>query len=480
MRSLGHFQHAMNPLEKGGQKVVSYAIYIVDDDPDMREVLSLALETKYQVKTFSTAGSAIEFVTTDPPDLILLDIQLPDMSGVDALRQIKKLHPDVQVIMVTASTDINTAISTMKLGASDYMMKPVNLHGLEVSVRNALDKIRLRKEVQTLQEKYLKENIPCFVGESNAIQDVMHFVDKVAKAIDTPVLILGETGTGKELIASAIHYKSPNFNGPFVTLNCSAIPKDLIESELFGYEKGAFTGAKAAGKQGLVEQAADGTLFLDEVGDLSLEAQAKLLRFLEEGEYYRVGGTKKLQIHTRVVSATNKDLDTMIEQEVFRRDLYYRLAVIKVEVPSLNKRRDDIVPIARHFLGEFSNKHGKSFTGFSLETEGYLKNYRWQGNIRELRNLIERGILVGLGPELIPQDLGLDGNRSDSSLPPAESQTGIPSLPDEGLDLQALEEHYIKEALEKASGNETKAAKLLRMSYYSFRYRRKKLKTAEA
>jgi DNA-binding NtrC family response regulator len=459
--------------------VSAYSIYIVDDDADMREVLSLALDGKYQVRTFSTAGSAIEAIKDDPPDLVLLDIGLPDISGVDALRQIKKLSPDVLVVMVTASTDINTAISTMKLGASDYMMKPINVDALEVSVRNVLDKIRLRKEVQVLQEKYLKENIPCFVGESNAIQDVMQFVDKVAKAVDTPVLILGETGTGKELIASAIHYKSPNFNGPFLTLNCSAIPRDLIESELFGYEKGAFTGAKAAGKKGLVEQAADGTLFLDEVGDLSLDAQAKLLRFLEEGEYYRVGGTKKLRIRTRVVSATNKDLDNMIEKEFFRRDLYYRLAVIKVEVPALNKRRDDIVPIARHFLAEFSNKHGKSFSGFSLETEGYLKNHTWQGNIRELRNLVERGILVGQGPELSPQDLGLEGITEPLVPPTAENEDGIPALPDEGLDLHALEEHYIKEALQKAEGNETKAAKLLRMSYYSFRYRRKKLKDKE-
>jgi DNA-binding NtrC family response regulator len=459
--------------------VTGYSIYIVDDDADMREVLSLALDGKYQVRTFSTAGSAIEAIKDDPPDLVLLDIGLPDISGVDALRQIKKLSPDVLVVMVTASTDINTAISTMKLGASDYMMKPINVDALEVSVRNVLDKIRLRKEVQVLQEKYLKENIPCFVGESNAIQDVMQFVDKVAKAVDTPVLILGETGTGKELIASAIHYKSPNFNGPFLTLNCSAIPRDLIESELFGYEKGAFTGAKAAGKKGLVEQAADGTLFLDEVGDLSLDAQAKLLRFLEEGEYYRVGGTKKLRIRTRVVSATNKDLDNMIEKEFFRRDLYYRLAVIKVEVPALNKRRDDIVPIARHFLAEFSNKHGKSFSGFSLETEGYLKNHTWQGNIRELRNLVERGILVGQGPELSPQDLGLEGITEPLVPPTAENEDGIPALPDEGLDLHALEEHYIKEALQKAEGNETKAAKLLRMSYYSFRYRRKKLKDKE-
>ena len=220
-------------------------------------------------------------------------------------------------------------------------------------------------------------------------------------------------------------------------------------------------------------------MFLDEVGDLSLEAQAKLLRFLEEGEYYRVGGTKKLRIRTRVVSATNKDIDTMIESDLFRRDLYYRLAVIKVEVPSLNKRRDDIVPIAKHFLSEFSTKHGKSFSGFSLESESCLKNHSWQGNIRELRNLVERGILVGQGSELTPQDLGIEA--SSDNIPPAEAKGdgGIPSLPEEGFDLQALEDHYIREALDKAAGNETKAAKLLRMSYYSFRYRRKKLKDVE-
>ena len=460
--------------------MISYTIYIIDDDPDLREVLCVALETQFQVKAFSTATSGIDAVRDDPPDLILLDIGLPDLSGIDALRQIKKHQPDVLVIMVTASSDINTAIASMKLGASDYMMKPINLDALEVGVQNALEKIRLRKEVQMLQEKYLKENIPCFVGESNAIQDVMHFVDKVAKAHDTPVLILGETGTGKELIASAIHYKSPQFNGPFITLNCSAIPKDLIESELFGYEKGAFTGAKAAGKNGLVEQAADGTLFLDEVGDLSLEAQAKLLRFLEEGEYYRVGGTRKLQIRTRVVSATNKDLDDMVEKDLFRRDLYYRLAVIKVEVPSLNKRRDDIAPIANHFLVEFSQKHDKAFSGFSIEAEDVLKTYRWQGNIRELRNIVERGILVGSGPELTPDDLGLVRRDGDGTPPPVESETGIPPLPEGGLDLQALEEHYIREALKKTGGNETRAAKLLRMSYYSFRYRRKKLQNQQA
>jgi transcriptional regulator with PAS, ATPase and Fis domain len=332
------------------------------------------------------------------------------------------------------------------------------------------------------QEKYLEENLPCFIGESNTIQGVMQFVEKVAKSPDTPVLIMGETGTGKELIASAIHYKSPNFRGPYVTLNCAAIPKDLLESELFGYEKGAFSGADSSGKKGLVEEAASGTLFLDEVGDLSAGAQAKLLRFLEEGEYYRVGGTKKLRVQTRLVSSTNKDLDRLIEEGVFRKDLYYRLAVTKVEVPSLNKRRDDIVPIAKYFLVEFSRKHGKSFSGLSPQTEEFLKNYQWEGNVRELRNLIERCILIGNGPNLTFQDIGMeDINQAGSSISPLstpdpQSINGFPPLPDEGIDLNSLEEHYIREAFKKAGGNETKASKLLGLSYYSFRYRRKKIR----
>jgi DNA-binding NtrC family response regulator len=458
------------------REMLPFSLYIVDDDPDVREALSLALVGKYQVSSFASAAPAIKAVKDNPPDLVLLDIRLPDMSGTEALAVMKETHPEILSIMITASTDVSTAISAMKLGAYDYMVKPINIDALQASIRNAFEKVRLRKEVLALQEKYLRENVPCFIGESDIIQDVMHFVAKVAKAPFTPVLIHGETGTGKELIASAIHYKSPNFSGPFVTLNCSAIPKDLIESELFGYEKGAFTGAQASGKKGLVEESADGTLFLDEVGDLSLEAQAKLLRFLEEGEFYRVGGTKKLRIRTRVVSATNKDVQAMMERDLFRRDLYYRLAVVEVEVPSLNNRRDDIIPIAKHLLLELSRRHDKSFSGFSHKTEALLRDREWKGNIRELRNLIERGVIIGEGPELTGDDLGLERRIEAVHQSASEHPGGIPPLPDEGLNLRALEEHYIKEALEKAGGNETKAARLLGMSYYSFRYRRKKLK----
>jgi len=231
------------------------------------------------------------------------------MDGIKALGTIKGLYPDMMVIMITAYEDISTGITAMKLGAYDYVVKPLHMDGLEVTIHNALETIRLRKEIQNLQENYLKENLPCFIGESKAIQDVMEFIGMVAKSPDTPILILGETGTGKELLASAIHYRSPNFKGPLMTVNCAAIPKDLIESELFGYEKGAFSGANTSGKKGLVEEAASGTLFLDEVGDLSLEAQAKLLRFLEEGEFYRVGGTKK---------TTNPDQSSLCHQQRLR------------------------------------------------------------------------------------------------------------------------------------------------------------------
>lgn len=458
--------------------MISYTIYVVDDEETIREGVTMSLETDYQVKAFSSSETAIEAMNNNPPDLVLLDIGLPGMDGIEALDKIKKLYPDILIIMITAYEDIKTVIAAMKLGAHDYVVKPIHMDALEVSIQNALETIRLRKEVQLLQERYLKENLSCFIGESRAIQDVMEFVEMVARSPDTPILILGETGTGKELIASAIHYRSPNFKGPLITLNCGAIPHDLVESELFGYEKGAFSGASTSGKKGLVEQAANGTLLLDEVGDLSMAAQAKLLRFLEDGEYYRVGGTKKLRIRTRVVSATNKDLDSLIKKGDFRQDLYYRLAVIKVEVPSLNKRPDDIIPIAKHFLVEFGRKHGKSFTGLSPQAESALKEFHWEGNVRELRNIIERGVLVGKGTELTPRELGIeDVNKGDTYN--KQSEISFPPIPPTGIDLssvqESLERYYIEEALRLAGGNESKAAQLLNINHHTFRYRRKKL-----
>ncbi|MEW6657622.1 MAG: sigma-54 dependent transcriptional regulator [Thermodesulfobacteriota bacterium] len=452
-----------------------FSIFIVDDEESIRLGVSFALKKDCRVKTFTTAEEALKALQEALPDLILLDIGLPGMNGIDALGKIKEISREVLVIMITAYEEIDTVIKAMKMGAHDYIVKPIQLDLLRASIKNALKTIKMRKEIQALQERSLRENMPCFIGESDAIQDVMKIVTRVAQSPDTPVIILGESGTGKELVASAIHYQSPNFQGPFVTLNCAAIPRELLESELFGYERGAFSGAAADGKKGLVEQAGGGTLFLDEVGDLSLEAQAKLLRFLEKGEFYRLGGTKKLQVRTRVVSATNKDIQAMIDQGLFRADLYYRLAVIKIRVPSLNERPEDIVPIAKYFLVELSGKFRKEFTGIAPAAENLLQHYPWKGNVRELRNIIERGMLLENGPQLQLTDLGLRGTPPPAPLPRAATVAGFPPLPDEGLDLAALEKHFIKEALKKARGNSRLAANLLRMSYYSFRYKRKTL-----
>jgi len=452
-----------------------YSVYIVEDDQDLSEMLQIHLEPKYLTEAFSTCREATKAIDQNQPDVILLDIRLEDGNGLDLLKRIKDRYPHIVIIMMTVINDVGTAVSAIKMGACDYLLKPINLDVLEVSIQNALDKVRLKKEVQILQEKALRENVPFFIGKSDTIQDIIEFVNKIATAKDTPLLILGETGTGKELIAHSVHYKSPNFQGPFISLNCSSIPKELIESELFGYEKGAFTGAHSFGKRGLVEEAENGTLFLDEIGDLGMEAQAKLLRFLEEGEFYRVGGTRKHKIRARVISATNRDLADMIEKGTFRQDLYYRLAVVKVEIPSLNERKEDILPIAKHFLVAFSQKHGKEFRGFTSTAESTLMDYQWKGNIRELKNMVERGVIIGEGPDLTFNDLGIQTVGAGVALSNQKNDERIYLLPEEGIDLQRLEEKLIKEALSRAEGNAAKAAKLLNISYHAFRYRKKRL-----
>jgi DNA-binding NtrC family response regulator len=455
-----------------------FSLFLVDDEETLRRTLTIALEGRYRLADFPDAESAVAAARVDAPDLVLLDLGLPGMSGIDAIPVFRAVAPDVLIVVITAYEDVNSVVTAMKRGAYDYVVKPLDIETLEVSIANALESIRLKKEVQALQERYLRENLPCFVGESETIRDVMEFVGRVARSPDTPVLILGETGTGKELIASAIHYRSPNFRGPFIEVNCAAIPRELIESELFGYEKGAFSGASATGKKGMVEEAEGGTLFLDEIGDLSPEAQSKLLRFLEEGEYYRVGGTRKLRVRARVVSATNRNLAERIAKGLFREDLYYRLAVARVELPSLATRRDDILPIASYFLHEFNRKFGRSFRGFSGDAREALLRHSWRGNVRELRNVVERGVLVGEEPELKRKDLGFgeDGIAREHD---AAEEVLRPTLPPEGIDLaeahESLDRHYFREALRMAGGNETRAAQLLGINYHTFRYRRRKL-----
>ena len=457
--------------------MIDYTIFVVDDEKTIREGIATELEDDYTVHTFETAEEALEQFLDQRPELILLDIGLPGMNGTQALKKFKNIRNDVLVIMITAYEDINLVIECMKSGAYDYIVKPIYMEALEISIANALETIRLRKEIEELQEKQIRENLPCFIGESQVIHDIMEYIEIVAKSPDTPILIIGDTGTGKELIAATIHHKSPNFKGPLVTVNCAAIPKELLESELFGYEKGAFSGANAAGKKGLIETADTGTLFLDEIGDLDLDAQAKLLRFMESGEFYKVGSTIKKTIKTRVVSATNKNLNKMIHENTFRKDLYFRLGVIKINVPSLNERNEDTLLLVRYFLQIFNDKFEKKMTGISEHAAQLLKQFIWSGNVRELRNMMERAVLTARGTELTSKDLGLDEIERGRVMEDI-GETKFPPLPPTGIDLlevrNALDKFYFKQAMKMAKGNETRAAKLLNIKHHTFRYQLKK------
>jgi two-component system response regulator AtoC len=459
--------------------MMKYTIWIVDDEETIRDGLGLVLSEKYDIFTFPDAESFLEKLNSDisaehMPDVILLDIGLPEINGIEALQMIKKKHAHIPTIMITAYEETQMVIDSMKIGAFDFIIKPLNPDLLELTIRKALKTITLRKEVQILQENYLKDHLPAFIGKSKNIEDIMTFIELVAQSPDTPIMISGETGTGKELIARAIHARSPIFQGPFVAINCSAFPDDLIESELFGYEPGAFSGASAKGKKGIIEEAAGGTLFLDEVADLSLSGQAKLLRFLETKDFFKVGGTKKQTVSIRIVSATNKDIDDLVKTGRFRKDLYFRLCVVKADIPALNDRNDDILPLAKHFLVEYNKKFNKNISGISKEAAHLLINHCFSGNVRELKNIIERATLIASGQMIEASDLGL-GMSTDKPQPADDSP---PDIPETGLDLnqllETIEKKYLDHALVLSHGNESKAARLLKMNHHTFRYKLKK------
>ncbi len=458
--------------------MTAYNLFIVDDERTIREGIKAYIEDDYRVFTYRSAESALGDLEVNTPDLVLLDIGLPGMNGIQALKKFKSVRPDLLVIMITAYEDIDSVIECMRNGAYDYIIKPIQMEGLEVTIANALENIRLKKEIKALQEDRIHKELPCFIGESRVIHDIMEYIEKVAQSPDTPVLIQGETGTGKELIARTVHFRSPNFAGPFIAVNCAAIPKDLIESELFGYEKGAFSGAGAGGKKGLIELADKGTLFLDEVGDLNPDAQAKLLRFMEDGEFYKVGGTALKKVVTRIVSATNRNLEEMIEEGEYRRDLFYRIGVIKIQLPSLNERGEDVLIFAKYFLHMFNEKFNRSLTGISDQALELLRQFKWKGNVREMKNMMERGVLTASGNELTPGDLGLTaplaGDDGDF-VPPLD----LAPLSGQGVDLNAmktyLDEFYFMQAMKLAGGNETRAARLLNLKHHAFRYQYKKI-----
>lgn len=447
-----------------------YKILIVDDDRLLQNSLNNILSENYDVIIAGSGEAALQTLKKQEVDLILLDIRLPGIDGVETLRQIKGAGDNTGVIMMTAYEDIKTVITSMKIGASDYLVKPLDIEELEIIVEKALENIRLKREVEELRKQYIQEfDIDNIIAESQGIRAALKLANIVAQSDDTTALIEGETGTGKEVIARTIHCRSSRFGKPFVCINCGAISKELIESELFGYEKGTFTGGLQEGKKGKIELAENGTLFLDEISELLPSSQVSLLRFLEEKEFYRVGGTAKKKVNVRIIAATNKSLEEAITKGTFRKDLYYRLNVAKIFLPPLRERQEDIIPLIMFFMTKFNEKFGKNFRSTSKEARAILLQYPWIGNVRELRNFVERVILVENDSEIKPEHfLFLRHQIGNHFLHVQEQEL---KLPPAGLDLDELVKNLILQAIEMAHGNKAQAAKLLGMSRPTMIYR---------
>jgi len=426
-----------------------------------------------------TVNAALAAFAAEPPAAVLLDINLPDGSGLDVLRKIRNRQPDAVVIMITANVLVDETIAALRGGAYDFIGKPINLEELQVAIRNGIEAGRLRKEVKLFRRERAQEfSFDQIIGESPAMREMLAIAKKVAESEVSSVLLQGESGTGKDLVAKAIHYQSMRAEEPFVAINCAALPGTLIESELFGYEKGAFTDAKTR-KEGLFEQAEGGTIFLDEIGELELSLQAKLLRVLEEGSFRRVGGLKDLPLDVRVIAASNRDLKTESEASRFRVDLFYRLSVIQIDIPPLRERGDDVRLLAEHYITSFRSRMRKSISDIAPEALAAFRRYEWPGNVRELRNVIERAMILedgdmitanylprGLAGEL---DLGSDAHE-DSAKSADEFR-----LPADGVSLDEVEMSLVRQALKRSGGNQTKAAELLDISRDQLRYRMKKL-----
>ncbi len=449
-------------------------ILVVDDEHLIRWSLEQNLKKQgYGVSTAGSGEDALRLLQEETPDLMLLDIQLPGMNGMEVLEKVKELEEDVIVIMVTALGVLETAVKAMRLGAYDYINKPFNLDELAIVIKKALETRELKREVAQLRAVQPRRfSIDSIIGDSADLRHVLNMVRKIALSDAGTVLIQGESGTGKELIAKAIHYEGARADKPFMAINCAAVPETLLESELMGHEKGAFTDAKSQ-KKGLFEMAHGGTVFLDEIGDMPMAIQAKLLRVLEDRTFRRVGGLKDIHVDIRIVSATNCDLLEAIEQKLFRSDLYYRLQVIPIFLPPLRERRDDILTLARHFIESFNREFGKDVRQISKEAENVLVDYDWPGNIRELRNVIERAVILEndetMEYEHLPRELV-------SRNVPAGGSPLIFTLPAEGIDIEDVERELIRQSLETSDGNQSKAAKKLNLGIDAFRYRMKKFK----
>ncbi|MBF0329813.1 MAG: sigma-54-dependent Fis family transcriptional regulator [Nitrospirae bacterium] len=435
-------------------------ILIVEDKKSMADMLSMAFNSEgYEVKCAYCVKDGIVLLDTDNIDAVVTDLKLPDGVGFDVLKSAKERVPSVPVVVMTAFGSIETAVRAVKEGAYDFITKPFDTDHLILIIKRALAEHSAKQENIALKKEFSNFlRIPDMAGNSKAWSEVLEKAKRVAQQ-KTTALILGESGTGKELVARTVHFSSPRANKPFVPVNCAAIPKDLIENELFGHEKGAFTGA-TEGRAGRFEIAHNGTIFLDEIGDMDLNLQAKLLRVLQEGEFERVGGTKSIKVDIRVIAASNKNLEHEVAQGRFREDLFYRLNVFQINIPPLRERRDDIIPLAKYFLNFFSNEMKKACPDMSKEIPDFIINHEWKGNVRELKNAMERAVILCDGGLILPEHLGFAEQKKNSSSTNDDSLFAA-----SGQAVRIAEKARIEDALRTTDGNKSKAAVLLKVSY---------------
>lgn len=451
-------------------------ILVIDDEKLIRWSFEKQFSSKgYKVFTAETGEEGIQIFETHYPDIVFIDNKLPGMGGLEVISRIKSIDEDVAIIFMTAYGSIDTAVKAMKLGAIEYVNKPFSFDELDIIIENIKNNKNIVNEIQLLKRQQ-KEKITFdhIIGESSALKQILQVAKRIARSETTTILLLGESGTGKDLFALAMHNESTRSNRPFVTINCSTFPETLLESEIFGHEKGAFTDANKL-KKGLFEIAEGGTVFLDEIGEINLTTQVKLLSVLENRIIRRLGGTVDIPVDIRIISATNKDLRKSIEQKTFREDLYYRLKVFQIDLPPLRKRREDVPQLAQHYINQFNVQFRKNIKNIHPDAEKLLIHYEWPGNIRELRNVIERAILLESSSSIQVENLPTEiNNISTVEIRALNPYQFI--FPDSGISLDELEKKIIEQALDKADNNQSKASRLLGISRDTLRYKKKKHK----
>lgn len=457
-------------MKKNAEKIL-----VVDDERFIRMALSEALRSwDYNPVEAGSVAESLRVFEEEEPSVVLLDIDLPDGSGLDILTEVKHRKPETVAIMITGNVDVDNTVAALRGGAHDFIGKPVKLEELEVTLRNALETRSLRREVQSVRkERAQRFGFDQIIGDSAVMKKAKELAVRIAQSDVSSILLQGETGTGKDLFAKAIHYASERANAPYLAINCAALPATLIESELFGYEKGAFTDAKQR-KEGLFEQAQGGTIFLDEIGEMELALQAKLLRVLENGVFRRVGGLKDIPLDVRIIAASNQNLKKAGEAGTFRLDLYFRLSVIQIDVPPLRARGDDVAQLAMHYIEKANHKRkGKKLKGLSPDVLSIFRSYEWSGNVRELRNVIERASILEDGEFVTTTHLPADLLMTPGGGEHRSSHSGI-TLPDGGIALETVEFELARQAVDRTGGNLTQAAKLLDISRDQLRYKLRK------